>query len=452
MKYPRTASMVLLAFNVALFFVQLKLTAMLVASQHGDRILPPVGAPMSAADVLNLPYPLAFITGNASAGLHRLYIVLALVQTAALFGLWKILIKGLQDQLVRIAVGVSAVLLFAFALQSKWLASTDVYAYIGYAKLGFAHAYSPTAQPFSGDFAVINRLWGLPQLPCLYGPLWLAVEHLAAGWTTSIAQAMISTRIVSILSLLGCAVALWRLKAPAVIYPLLLLNPAIIKMYVVDGHNDLLGVLFVILALAAAAGAPLVAAVLIACAGLVKVSLIGLSVVVFRGPGSLWLRCGYVATSLAILVAGSFAFGGTAYVNDMFHQVGWINSAFSHDHLSFLLIRILEVVAVLVLVAAFFRGTLVPAGSWPLFTISGVAYPWYLIWGLPYAAVTGSGLITFLIALPAVSAMVEAVYGDPHYSTLALAAIVIYVLVSFVRLFLGSRSARPLVSPVRQAG
>ena len=65
--------------------------------------------------------------------------------------------------------------MLALAMTSHHLIAGDVYAYIGYAKLGLHQAYSPPRQFRSGPgYEPINRVWGEPMIPCVYGPIWLA--------------------------------------------------------------------------------------------------------------------------------------------------------------------------------------------------------------------------------------------------------------------------------------
>ncbi len=83
------------------------------------------------------------------------------------------------------------------------------------------------------------------------------------------------------------------------------LNPAVLTYFVSDAHNDAIGVAFVLLAAFVAPAAPLIAALLVSCGALVKVSLIGLSLVIFRTHASLLRRCAYVMLSLVALLGSA---------------------------------------------------------------------------------------------------------------------------------------------------
>jgi hypothetical protein len=57
----------------------------------------------------------------------------------------------------------------ALAMTSRHLIAADVYAYVGYAKLGFHQAYSPSPVPFGAGYEPINRVWGEPMFRASMG-------------------------------------------------------------------------------------------------------------------------------------------------------------------------------------------------------------------------------------------------------------------------------------------
>jgi hypothetical protein len=335
----------------------------------------------------------------------------------------------------------------ALAMTSRHLITADVYAYIGYAKLGLHQAYSPPPLPFGPGYEPINRVWGEPMIPCVYGPIWLVLQILASGWTHSLAQGIFATRALGAISVAAIVFALNRLGASRDTCTIVALNPAILTYYVSDAHNDAIGVALALFAAAAAPAAPLLAALLMSCSALVKVSLIGLSFVIFQAQASLLRRCAYVTLSFVALGFGSYAIGGPPYIHALFQHVFEITSYSGNNRfLSTYIFRFVELSAVVVLCLVLFRRRLLNAGPWPLYAMSGVSYPWYALWGLPYAALDQRILRGFLIALPTVMALIEPFYTKAYFNTATNAVIVVYVTVELIRTIgLRRRSRRSLV-------
>jgi hypothetical protein len=80
--------------------------------------------------------------------------------------------------------------------------------------------------------------------------------------------------------------------------------------------------------------------------------------------------------------------------------------------------------------------------------MSGVSYPWYVLWGLPYAALDQRLLRSFLIALPTVTALIAPFYAKAYFNTATNAAIVAYVAVELIRTTRSSRRSAESIAEV----
>lgn len=436
-------SVALLALNVLFFALQVHLNNVAVLSQRGAPYpLAPGGGFVGPADMLRLPYPAIFHEIEPSEKYHVFLIVLALVQTATLYGLRSFLSKALDQPLVRLALLISGIVMIWQAVGATSLASLDMYAYVGYAKLGFAHAYSPNGEPFPGEFAAINQLWGRPMLPCYYGPVWLGLEQVVAGSATTLGKAILLTRLLGLAALAFLTFALYRYKVSQYILVLLVLNPAVLGLCVVNGHNDVLGVAFAMCALAVVASAPLLASLLIACAALVKLPLLGLSLAIFTKPQPLQRRLFFIGLAVMVVAVASALAGGATYLRNLAFHAGHLTS---HEWKSETLSHILTAIAVLVLAVVFVRGIVFQAGSWTLFMLNWVnIYPWYLVWGLPYASRATPALEHFLIGLPIAAALLEYAYPSLHYRQYTMVAMILYVLYDLIRGRTRGIAVRPL--------
>ncbi|WP_420641732.1 polyprenol phosphomannose-dependent alpha 1,6 mannosyltransferase MptB [Candidatus Leptofilum sp.] len=170
----------------------------------------------------------------------------------ALFGLYWLAFRAVQDGLAKpsflFLLGTAA--LFAIPLlQTYPINANDLYRYVIRGRVSSVYGQSPYAMPpdaFPDDpFLPLAGEWADATSP--YGPLW---ELLAAG-TTAVTQnnlwaGLLAFKLVGLLAHLACGWLIWRLLARAAAatqrsFTLLWLwNPALLLMFVVDGHNDVL--------------------------------------------------------------------------------------------------------------------------------------------------------------------------------------------------------------------
>jgi hypothetical protein len=208
----------LLAVNALLFALELSINDLAVPTQHGIPLVMPFTTGSNAIglpEMRQLPYPAITHWLNPAEKFHVALIVLAALQTAVLYALWRGFQTPLKMPIVRVALALTVVFMIWRSLTAATVSSLDMYAYVGYAKLGLAHAYAPTGELLRGSFSSVNGIWGRPMIPCYYGPLWLLLEQFVTAPATSLGAAIFFTRIFGLASLIVLAFALDRCRVPA---------------------------------------------------------------------------------------------------------------------------------------------------------------------------------------------------------------------------------------------
>ena len=168
----------------------------------------------------------------------------------ALFGLYWLAFRAVQSGRSVPSLGFllgTAVLLAIPLLQTYPINANDLYRYVIRGRISSVYEQSPYGSPpdaFPDDpFLSLAGEWAGETSP--YGPLW---ELLAAGVTrmsqNSLFAGLLSFKVVGLLAHLACGWLIWQLLAQATpakqrSFTLLWLwNPALLLMFVVDGHND----------------------------------------------------------------------------------------------------------------------------------------------------------------------------------------------------------------------
>ena len=142
--------------------------ASIVACAHIDRFVFDVRGNCHA----RAPVAYVVLIDNARSGERAsdLALVISLLQTF-LVGTVVYLLRDGRCTVPRIAiVAATMVAMLVVAGYDHNLKNADVYAYVGFAKLGMAAFHLPR-ELFTGDYETINRLRGNPLVPCPYGPL-----------------------------------------------------------------------------------------------------------------------------------------------------------------------------------------------------------------------------------------------------------------------------------------
>ena len=401
--------------------------------------------PVTADVVRSLPYHVVDAVFAPPTWVHAALLVTGLVQTLVLYALY----RALRDRDVtlaeRIVLGAISVAMLVVALDTRTVNGFDTYAEAGYAKLGLAQAYSPPATPFGNGFAFVSTIWGTPMLPDGQGPGWVALTAATAGRAATLGGAIFTLRVLEVVALLALIVMLARRNTTALAVPALVaLNPALYFTYVVNAQPDLFAVTLMIGALAAAASFPILAAVLIACAALVKLPLLLLAPAVFVAPrppatptarNSVRARLGYIALAALITAVASFMLGGSEY----FARFGAeVRAAFVPADAAGLIptaIRCgLLVVAAFALVRAFRLATVRNADRWSFIALSPTIAPAALAWMLPYAGLARVMLVNSLIVFPLAAAVLDVSFPHAGFGVLATAAMLAYAVIEAVRL------------------
>lgn len=331
-------------------------------------------------------------TGAGDAPTSNAELFISVAESACLFALYRMLRRGRPTRAAVAILGVAFVVLVTVAVASPVANSSDLYGYVGFA-LHPGSAYAPVAIPFTGDHAPINAMFGVPRPAAWYGPLWIGATHVLLLPFAALATQLHVLRLLEVAALIACLVALARFGTRLEVLALLAVNPAVFGVWVVDGHNDLFGIAFVVAALACRRF-PVLRAVLVVAAGLVKLPLVLVGAVAFLDERSVLRRTAFAGASVAACLALSYAFGGAHYLAHLFNVSGR-----RHDGAEGYLHAVSAFAAVAALAAAMFWGRLALGATWLWRALSAFPAPWYAIWGLPYALASG-GAALLLIAEP----------------------------------------------------
>ncbi len=331
-------------------------------------------------------------TGAGDAPTSNAELVISLAESAGLFALYRTLRRGRPTRAAVAILGVAFAVLVTVAVASPVANSSDLYGYVGFASQP-GTAYAPVALPFAGDHAPINAMFGLPRPAAWYGPLWIGTTHVLLLPFATLATQLHVLRLLEVVALVACLVALARLGTRLEVLALLALNPAVFGVWVVDGHNDLFGIAFVVAALACRRF-PVLRASLVAAAGLVKLPLVLIGAVAFLDERSVLRRTAFAGASVAVCLALSYAFGGAHYLAHLFSVSGR-----RHDGAEGYLHAASASAALAALAAALFGRRLTLGATWLWRALAAFPAPWYAIWGLPYALASG-GAALLLIAEP----------------------------------------------------
>jgi alpha-1,6-mannosyltransferase len=311
---------------------------------------------------------------------------------------------------VRVRVGIGAVvLLHLLFVIAPPLLSSDLFNYVGYARLDVAHGLNPYIHPLSAAPTDPSYIYvGWPLNTTAYGPLF-TLATLPLGWVSFI-TAIWLLKAVTALASLGCVALVWacatRLGRPPLPATLFFgLNPVLLAYAVGGAHNDLLmlaaalGGIYLLLGRRASGMAALVGAVAVKSSSVV---LLPFALLGSRRPSRalLWGLAAAAVVSAITLVA----FG--THISSLLHVLqrdarletpndipGVLNDVLGLGLANRTLGRIGMVVlfaAVAALLVRVYRG-----GDWlenagwatcAVIVTTTWFLPWYLIWFLPLAA------------------------------------------------------------------
>jgi hypothetical protein len=308
----------------------------------------------------------------------------------------------------RAAVGAILALHLVFLIAPPLL-SSDIFNYVGYARLDGVHHLNPYIHPLSAAPTDPSYIYvGWPLNTTAYGPLF-TLASLPLGWvsfTTGIWLLKISAAAAS----LGCVALVWmcatrlgRPAQPAIVF--FGLNPVLLAYAVGGGHNDLLmlvaalGGIYMLLGARESGMAALVVAVAVKSSSVV---LLPFALLGSRRPWKaiLWGVLAAAVVSVLTLIA----FG--THISSLLHVLqrdarletpndvpGVINDVLGLGIANHTLGRIGMVVLIptiaLLLVRVYRGGDWVENAGWATCAVLLTTtwfLPWYLIWFLPLAA------------------------------------------------------------------
>src|SRR5262245_40152618 len=146
---------------------------------------------------------------------------------------------------VKVRVGIGAIVaLHAIFLLATPLLSSDIFNYVGYARLEVVHHLNAYVKPLAAAPTDPSYIYvGWPLHTTAYGPLF-TIATMPLGWV-SFPAAIWLLKSVTALASLGCVALVWlcatRLGRPALPATLFFgLNPILLAYAVGGGHNDVL--------------------------------------------------------------------------------------------------------------------------------------------------------------------------------------------------------------------
>ena len=359
-------------------------------------------------------FPLAF--SQMPVGAFAAFVVLAFAQSAALAIIWRRFSSTPPSILDRTVVMSAAVVMGVVAFTANVTTSADLYAYIAY---GILHnPYQPTPFPAGSPFAAAEVMWGRPVVVCVYGPLWVDLNHVLLSHVASISEAVPRLRLLSLAAFVALAAALRLSGARFGTIALLILNPGFWRLWIADAHMDLPALVVIVAAGALAARGRLAAAVpLIIVAGLYKITLgaIGLVAIVHERAVA---RIGAAASIVIGISLFSLLLGGRPYLEAL-RGVGTANTSFGAVGIVHIIV---VACAALTIAAAVVSDKVWKAATWTLPTIGANLLPWYVGWSLPYA-IRVDYAPTFFIAFPILAATVGTRSAGLGYAVLAILAL-----------------------------
>jgi alpha-1,6-mannosyltransferase len=311
---------------------------------------------------------------------------------------------------VRLRVGVGAIVaLHVVFVIAPPLLSSDIFNYVGYARLQVVHDLNPYVHPLSAapiDPSYVYVGWALNT--SAYGPLF-TIATLPIGWL-SFTEGVWALKVVTGLASLACVWLVWlcatRVGRPALPAALFFgLNPVLLAYAVGGGHNDLimlvvaLGGIYMLLTGRDSGMATVVASVAVktSAAVLLPFALLG-----SRRPGRalIWgIGAAVVIGVLTLVVFGT-------HISSLLHVLqrdarletpndvpGVINDVFglglSKDTLGRIGMLVLIPTIALLLVRVWRGGDWLENAGWATCAVIVTTtwfLPWYLIWFLPLAA------------------------------------------------------------------
>ena len=424
------------------------LTAVLVLLSTNLRWLVPIGAPGSTL-------PRWILGPIASLGNHDLPIAGPIA--AASFGLltlgWLLVLRDAESLPLRAVMWAIGVI-YAMLLIAPPLLSTDVFTYLSAGRLEVLHGinpylHGPVVKPEDPVFGWTGLVWC--DTPTVYGPIFSLISAALAN--SSLAFGLWTLKLVAALSALACAALTWsiakaigRPAMPAMLF--VALNPVLLVHGIGGGHNDLLMLAAVLLAVRLAVGArPMAAGGVLASAVAIKATA-GLVLPIGAGRradrGARRAAAGFAAVFVTIGAVGTLVYGfswlriPSTIANGVSRNAGELSSIpgmiAGYGRLGELgaPARIVLGVGALICLIAAVRFALKGGDRWiagagfavlAAMVFTSQLHPWYIVLVLPFAAlsddrrVKGGAIaltIAVLLAIPLIRHLSPIGYAWPY--------------------------------------
>ncbi|MGZ4168934.1 MAG: glycosyltransferase 87 family protein [Solirubrobacteraceae bacterium] len=379
-----------------------------VAAAHTQSLLPESIRPVQAS--------LAGAFGATGLNLHVGGTIAALVVMFMAYAM----VVGLAGQLSARVVLTAIAALYAVVLLAPPLASTDIFSYQAYARMGAVYHTNPyTHGPYAINpdavFPYVGAKWSY--IPSAYGPVFTVFSYLLAPLT--IATSVYAYKSIAAVAGLALVAVVWscarrRGTDPVKAAALVGLNPLLVIYGVGGGHNDLLmllamvGGIYAILASREGIGGGLtmLAVGVKLTAGLVlpfALAAGGRSGQARRGRRRLALGAGASVAALAgvsvgVFGSGSFDMLGTVIKSQS--EGGWLSipgvistrlGLPTVGHIAGFVLAGAFAVTVCWLLRRVWRGEMdwIDGAAWAMLAMlvaSSSLLPWYVAWLLPLAA------------------------------------------------------------------
>jgi len=326
-----------------------------------------------------------------------------------------------------IRLGCGGLLLLSFFAPA--LVSFDLYSYVQYAAMGL-RAYEPASFPLSGDYTIFH-LWHDHTVTAPYGPLWLATAPLVTATLPTLLGKLLAFRVFSVALYFAFLGGLHALGLPSRIRNVAALNPGLMLQFVANGHNDLFPIVLIVWGAATVRARPPLAFLLIAAAGLVKLPYVVLGLPILTPIRLRWAILTGSALTITAVAAISWAIGGTAYVASL--------GAHVHEYPQDLAQHAAALMAFVLIVLATASQRRLRAAVWIVPMLSAAVYPWYFLWGLPYALTHRRVLSYLLVCFPFVTALTGLSLFMRVWQLTLLLPIVVIASIAWQRPFSGSR-------------
>jgi hypothetical protein len=344
--------------------------------------------------------------------LHWLGLSLSGTEFAVLFivlGVCYLGVLAFSDSVgVRAGLGAVVALNLIFLIAPPLL-SSDIFNYIGYARLDAVHHLNPYVHPLAAAPTDPSYIYvGWPLNTTAYGPLF-TLASLPLG-LTSFTAAVWLLKVVAALASLGCVALVWacanRLGRPPLQAALFFgLNPVLLAYAVGGAHNDLLmlaaalGGIYLLLIGRESGMAGLVSAVAVKSSSIV---LLPFALLGSRRPVRALLWGALAAVVVGVITLLTFGTHISSLVHVLQHDArletpndipGVINDVFGLGLTNHTLGRIGTLVLVpavaLLLIRVYRGGDWLENAGWATCAVIVTTtwfLPWYLIWFLPLAA------------------------------------------------------------------